>query len=394
MMIIRGKKYFLLSLIFLGVLFSAVGGAIADRVFVLKPVDFFMDRYGLSNTRSSDVQSTQEIVKEESVVINVVKQSKPSVVTISIVKQQQKLGNFFLNPFGGFQTPDTVEIETIKRDIGSGFVIDKNGLIVTNKHVVSDRSAQYKVILSDDSEFEVKKIYRDPSNDLAILKIDAEVIPMSLGDSDQLDVGQFVIAIGTALGEFRQTVTTGVVSGLGRGIEAGDQYGGFAEELDDVIQTDTAINPGNSGGPLLNSQGKVIGVNTAVSVQGQNIAFAIPINVVKQSLDIFFKTGEFERPYFGVQYRIIPRETAILNDLPEGAYIVNVISGGSAQQADIRVGDILMRVDNQEISSMGASLAEIISTKKVGETIEVLLWRDEEKITKTVVLQSNQEATQ
>ncbi|KKT31895.1 MAG: Protease Do [Microgenomates group bacterium GW2011_GWF2_45_18] len=393
-MIIRGKKYFLLSLIFLGVLFSAVGGAIADRVFVLKPVDFFMDRYGLSNTRSSDVQSTQEIVKEESVVINVVKQSKPSVVTISIVKQQQKLGNFFLNPFGGFQTPDTVEIETIKRDIGSGFVIDKNGLIVTNKHVVSDRSAQYKVILSDDSEFEVKKIYRDPSNDLAILKIDAEVIPMSLGDSDQLDVGQFVIAIGTALGEFRQTVTTGVVSGLGRGIEAGDQYGGFAEELDDVIQTDTAINPGNSGGPLLNSQGKVIGVNTAVSVQGQNIAFAIPINVVKQSLDIFFKTGEFERPYFGVQYRIIPRETAILNDLPEGAYIVNVISGGSAQQADIRVGDILMRVDNQEISSMGASLAEIISTKKVGETIEVLLWRDEEKITKTVVLQSNQEATQ
>ena len=174
------------------------------------------------------------------------------------------------------------------QNIGSGFIVSPDGLIITSKHVVSDTGATYKIITNDNKTYNVEKIYRDPSNDVAILKINppsgTKLTPLSLGDSTNLTLGQTVIAIGTSLGEFTNTVTSGIVSGLGRGITAGSPFQGYVEKLDNAIQTDAPINPGNSGGPLLNSSGQVIGINTAIAQNGQNIAFAIPVNVIKTVL--------------------------------------------------------------------------------------------------------------
>lgn len=198
---------------------------------------------------SSDSVIQGKILREESVVIDVVEKYGPSVVTVGIKKTQTVYNPFdnFFDPFGFFDTPrnQTPQERKIEQDIGSGFVIAE-GLIVTNKHVVADTQALYRIFTKDNKLYEVEKIYRDPTNDLAILKINTpkgELKPMELGDSDQLKVGQFVIAIGAALGEFRNTVTTGVVSGLGRTITAGSPFEG-TENLDNVIQTDAAINLG------------------------------------------------------------------------------------------------------------------------------------------------------
>jgi serine protease Do len=308
------------------ILASVLGGAISERVFGYKILDkFFPPRQGVSSPQVFQ----QRVLNEESVVIEVAEKVSPSVVTVGITKTQRVLDLFewdpFMDPFGLFRSPKSRE-EKIKQDIGSGFIVSADGLVVTNKHVVADTKAKYRVITKDDKEYEVKKIYRDPVNDLAILKIDALGLkPVELGDSDKLKVGQFVIAIGTALGQFRHTVTTGVISGLGRGITAGSPFEGYVERLDNVIQTDAAINPGNSGGPLLNSAGQVIGVNVAVAAEGQNIGFALPINLVKESLVNFEKTGKFERPFLGVRYRMISQDLALLNNVPQGAYVVEVV---------------------------------------------------------------------
>ncbi|MDE2025739.1 MAG: trypsin-like peptidase domain-containing protein, partial [Patescibacteria group bacterium] len=264
---------------------------------------------------------------------------------------------------------------------GSGFVVSTDGLIVTNKHVVSDTSGTYQVITASDKKYDVKKIYRDPLNDIAILKIDPSqnvgetLKPVKLGDSTNLQVGQFVVAIGTALGEFRNTVTTGVISGLGRGIQAGDEFQGYVEQLDNVIQTSAPINPGNSGGPLVDSQGSVIGVNTAVAQSGQNIGFALPINVIKDSLNNFNQTGQFNRPYLGVAYKFIPKNEAVLNDIVQGAYVQSVVKGSPAEQAGIKAGDVIVKIDGQTIDEQKNSLAALISHKKVGDQITITVWR-------------------
>lgn len=336
-------------------------------------------------------QEKVRIVTEESVVIDAVKKVGPSVVTVGIEKKQRVLDPFEIDPFdpfGIFRQPQVQE-KKIEQDIGSGFIISQDGMIVTNKHVVSDTDAKYKIVASDDKVYPVKKIYRDPSNDLAILQVDPPAggfTPVEMGDSSKLQVGQFAIAIGTALGEFRNTVTTGVISGLGRGITAGSPFEGVAERLDNVIQTDAAINPGNSGGPLLNSAGQVIGVNVAVASSGQNIGFALPINLVKDSLANFEKTGRFSRPYLGVNYKVISRDLALLNDLPEGAYVVEIVSGSPADKAGVEAGDIITKMDGENIREKDGGLAKIISGKKVGDRVELVIWRDgkEEKITATL----------
>ena len=369
----------LVAFLFIG---SFLGGAIADRLFVIKPLNYFIPRGEL---RIGDQTLTQKILQEESVVIDVADAVAPSVVTVSIQAERQIVDPFFMDPFGFFGPQiGQPRTETLERDIGSGFVVE-DGLVVTNKHVVSDINAQYKIIDKDDNEHEVVNIYRDPANDLAILQIEGQLSSLELGDSDSLKVGQFVIAIGTALGEFRHTVTTGVISGLGRGIEASSGFGGFVEQLDNVIQTDAAINPGNSGGPLLNSAGQVVGINTAVSAAGENIGFAIPINVLKASLDNFDTTGRFDRAFLGVRYRHIPRETAILNNVPQGAFIVEVIEGSPAQTAGILEGDIIQTIDGQELTQENG-LAQIINEKRLGDTITVELWRDGEDLTINVSL--------
>src|SRR3989344_8746348 len=239
------RKNFLIGLALAIVIFtSATGGALSDRVWGYK----LLDRWWPSNKLQSDKvteKQSNKILSEENVVIDVAEKAGPSVVTIGI-KKTQVLRQ--IDPFDIFGQGQLSQ-KKIDQDIGSGFIITSDGLIATNKHVVGDTEAKYQVVTSDDQKYEVTKIYRDPTNVFAILKIDASgLTPIELGDSSKIKVGQIAIAIGTALGEFRHTVTTGVISGLGRGITAGSAFEGFVERLDDVIQTDAAINPGNSGG--------------------------------------------------------------------------------------------------------------------------------------------------
>ena len=334
----------------------------------------------------------RKVLTEESVVIDVVEKYGPSVVTVGI-KKTEKVTNPFegvFDPFGFFNFPrnnPSPKEQKIEQDIGSGFVISPDGLIVTNKHVVADTSASYRVFTRENKLYEVEKIYRDPANDLAILKVSApagELKPVELGDSSKLKVGQFVVAIGTALGEFRNTVTTGVISGLGRGIVAGSPFEG-SESLDNVIQTDAAINPGNSGGPLINSAGQVIGVNVAVASGAQNIGFALPINMAKESLDNFNKTGQFSRPFLGVHYRMIDQTEAVAKGWIEGAGIVEVVAGSPAEKDGLKSGDIIVKVDGEKLSEK-YTLAQAIAKKKVGDKLELSVWREGEEKKVTVVL--------
>lgn len=377
----RFRKFLIIAACVIVVFVAVLGRAVSDRIFPKKEQAGFRIP-----------TETQRILNEESVVIDVAENVSPSVITISISTTQKtlELPGFGQLPFY-FGVPQGTQ-QQIEQDIASGFVISQDGLIVTNKHVVSDTSAKYKVITKDDKTYEVEKIYRDPANDIAILKIDSSagsgqvLKPVEMGDSGNLKVGQFVIAIGTALGEFRHTVTTGVISGIGRSITAGSPLEGYVEQLDNVIQTDAAINPGNSGGPLLNSAGQVIGINVAVSLEGQNIGFALPINIVKDSIKNFNETGQFSRPFLGVRYRMISKEVAILNEVPEGAYVVEVISGSPADRAGIKIGDILTYMDGKRIQEAEGGLAKLISEKKVGETVELTIWRNGQELKARTVL--------
>ncbi|TEU01892.1 PDZ domain-containing protein [Candidatus Woesebacteria bacterium] len=372
------KKFLIGVAIGLVILSAVTGGAIADRVFGLKPLDYFFPR-----KEGFRIGLEQRVLTEESVVIDVAESVSPSVVTVSIETPTRRILEF--SPFGGFIS--RIEGGT-PQDIGTGFVVSSEGLIVTNKHVVANTTANYKVIDKDGKEYEVEQISRDPSNDIAILKINATGLKIiELGNSDNLKVGQFVIAIGTALGELRHTVTTGVISGLGRGITAGSIYEGYVEQLDDVIQTDAAINPGNSGGPLLNSAGQVIGVNVALASGAENIGFAIPIDIVKEGLNQFQATGKFvSKPYLGVQYQMISQKTALLNNVPQGAFVVDVISGSPAETAGIKADDIITKFNGSEIKEESGGLAEIISKKKPGDTVSIEIWRNSETLTLTATL--------
>lgn len=350
----------------------------------------------VTTTKLEERKETTEkirVLQEENVVIDVAEKASPSVVTIGIIKQQQVFNNPFsidpFYPFGVFEQPLPQQGTTkkIEQDIGTGFIVSNDGLIVTNKHVVADTETKYKVMTKDDETYNVEKIYRDPINDLAILKISAnDLKPVEMGDSSKLKVGQFVIAIGTALGEFRHTVTTGVVSGLGRGITAGSPFSG-SERLDNVIQTDAAINPGNSGGPLLNSAGQVIGVSVAVAQGGQNIGFALPINVIKESLKQFNASGQFYRPYLGIKYKMIGRDLALLNDLPEGAYVQEVVENSPAQKAGIQAQDIITKIDGVRLTEKDGEVSAIIAKKKVGDKLKISLWRGGKELEKEAILE-------
>jgi len=322
--------------------------------------------------------TTVKVLPEESVITRVVERVGPSVVTVAATSQQRRL--FEEDPFGFFG-PSEGNVPQEPQDIGSGFVVSQDGLIVTNKHVVANTDVTYSIITNDNKTLRVERIYRDPNNDIALVKVNTgsnRLQPVTMGDSSNLQVGQLAIAIGTALGEFRNTVTTGVISGVGRGITAGSYFQGFTEQLDNVIQTDAAINPGNSGGPLLNSSGQVIGINTAVSSNAQNIGFALPINIVKEAITTFNRTGGFNRPYLGVAYRLVSQDAALRNNVPQGAYVQEVVSGSPAEKAGIRAGDIITRFEGKNINGEENSLANLIAQKKIGDTVVISIWRQNE----------------
>lgn len=320
----------------------------------------------VSLPKSPPYQETRTIVQEENAIISVIEKTSPSVVAIGVSRKVS-------NPFDPFSIP-----RTQSSTIGTGFVVSENGIIITNKHVVSEHGGRYTVVTGDDQKYEIRRIYRDPILDLAIVQISASGLkPLELGDSSKLKVGQTVIAIGNALGRFTNTVTTGVVSGLGRKVIAGDPFGGSRESLDNLIQTDAAINPGNSGGPLLNSAGQVVGVNVATTEGAQNIGFALPINSVQAIVDEFVTKGSVSRPFLGIRYQFIAKDLAILNEVPQGAYIGEVIKDGPADKAGIREGDIIIKINGEPVDDE-SKIANLISKAQIGQRMELQIWRDGE----------------
>lgn len=339
-------------------------------------------------------------VSEESAVVTAVDKVSPAVVSIIITKNlpniQQYIdpfGSEFFRQFFGSDFPDFFNQQaprnsqpnqggTTKQEIGggTGFIITKDGFIVTNKHVVVDSEADYTVLMNDGKKYAAKVLASDPIMDIAVLKISANNLPtVELGDSANLKVGQTVIAIGNALGEFRNTVSTGVISGLARSVTAGGAGIG-SEQLINVIQTDASINPGNSGGPLLNIAGQVIGINTAMAQGAQNIGFALPINEVKSTIESVQKTGRIIRPWLGVRYVIINKAIADANKLSVdyGAIIVRgqnatdlaVIPGGPADKAGLVENDIILEINGKKIAEDNP-LANIVAKMKPGEEISL-----------------------
>ncbi len=326
-------------------------------------------------------------VTEDSATIDVVKKASPAVVSIVITQDLSKiygsrnLDIFPFNDFFNFSFPNKQDNQGEKEvGAGTGFIISSDGLILTNKHVVSTEGGEYTVVMNDGKKYDAKVVDTDPFNDVALVKIDAQnLTTVELGDSDTLQIGQTVIAIGNTLGEYRNTVTKGVISGLARTVTAGDGQG-RSETLEDIIQTDAAINFGNSGGPLLNLAGQVIGVNTAINQSGQLVGFAIPINQVKKDIESIQKTGKIVRPYLGVRYLLINEEVARQNKLSVdyGALIVRgnsstelaVIPGSPADKAGLVENDIILEVNGQRIDK-DHSLARQLQKYSVGETIEL-----------------------
>lgn len=353
------------------VLVAALGVVAATALYSAK-------NSGLLNKKLSTITNnleTRTVISEESAVISVVEKTSASVIAIGVTERT-------VNPFDPFAIPKTED-----STIGTGFVVDDSGIIVTNKHVVAQSGVKYSVITKDNQKYEVKKIYRDPILDLAIVQIDAKDLkPLELGDSSKLKVGQTAIAIGNALGKFTNSVTTGVVSGLGRKVVAGGQFGSAQESLDDLIQSDAAINPGNSGGPLLNSAGQVIGVNVATTEGAQNIGFAIPINSVKSIVDEFVSKGTVSRPFLGVRYRFISKDVAILNEVPQGAFVQDVVAGGPAEKAGVKPGDIITKIVGQTVDSDN-KISDAIKNSAIGNRMDLTVWRGGKELKLTATLE-------
>lgn len=345
----------------------------------------------------------------ESLIVNTVKKADPAVVAITISKNvpvyEQYFRNspspfedFFGNGFFNFSFPEVRQKGTEKRDVGggSGFLVSSDGYIVTNRHVVDDEDAEYTVFTNDGKKHDAKVIARDPALDLAIIKIDGSGFPfLSFGNSENLQVGQSVIAIGNALAEFRNTVSLGIVSGLSRSIVARD-IRGSSEALDQLIQTDAAINQGNSGGPLLNLSGEVIGVNVAVASGAENVGFALSSDSVKSIVESVKKTGKIIRPYIGIRYIPVTDEIKKKNNLSYDYGVLvqrgtepgdlAVIPGSPADKAGIVENDIILEIDNVKLTNE-KNLSTIIRTKKVGDTVKLKISHKGQEKTISVTLE-------
>jgi serine protease Do len=281
---------------------------------------------------------------------------------------------------------------------GSGFIVSSDGLIVTNKHVVSTTEAEYTVVLNDGTTYDAEVLAQDPTNDIAVVKVEASGLPVvELGDSDSIQIGQTVIAIGNALGEYSNTVTRGIISGLSRTVTAGDQYGAL-ETIENTIQTDAAINPGNSGGPLLNLAGQVIGINTAISQEGQLIGFAIPSNEVIRDVESVQSSGRIVRPFLGVRYVLVNEAIKEANNLTVdyGALLVRgetaadlaVVPGSPADKAGLEENDIILEIDGVKINE-DHSLAGLLAKYNAGDEITLKVLHDgQEKTVKATLTES------
>jgi serine protease Do len=353
------------------VVMLVVGAVGVGSIITLTVINFALPIKKDAGEQNAAESVNVVVTEDEKAIIDVVEGSRDSVVSIAVTQLS-------------FSTEQGIVDQSA--NIGTGFIVDSNGLIVTNQHVVSDLEADYIVITPEGDEYDVLDIARDDTNDIAVLKIDATGLStLRLGDSDSSVVGQTVIAIGTPLGEYVGTVTTGIVSGLDRDVTASTGwFGSTAKTYEDVIQTDAAVNPGNSGGPLLNTSGEVIGVNFATTSGADNISFALPINRVKERVEEYRAYGKFIKPYLGVSYQMISETQAIYYDnVVAGALIVRVDPYGPASEAGIETADIIIEFEGQPVDE---SLANMISEYEVGEDVELVVWNDGEERNLTVTL--------
>ena len=330
--------------------------------------------YSSPKTEAEKIIERQSVFSQESFVVDAVKKASPAVVSIVLSKNVPKYESYVdpnnrYNPFGDmfggmdffFNVPQYRQNGTEKKEVGSGsgFFVSSDGLIVTNKHVVDQKDVEYTVFTNDGKKHSAKVLARDPVLDIALIKINGSNFSyLNLGNSDALQVGQSAIAIGNALGEFRNTVSVGVISGLARSITAGDSFG-KSETLDKVIQTDAAINPGNSGGPLLNLSGQVIGVNVAIVQGSQNIGFSLPVNSIKGVIESVKTTGKIVRPYLGIRYVAINADMKEKNNLTVDYGVIvkggtdknelAVIPGSPADKAGIVENDIILEIDGVKL---------------------------------------------
>lgn len=323
----------------------------------------------------------QTVVQEGDVIADVSQKVGKSVV--SIVTNQQVQSPYGV--LGGGQ---------VSQAAGTGLIIDSSGLVLTNRHVVPTGTTNVKIVTSNGTSYDnVQIIGRDPLNDLAILKVNApkEFVAASLGNSDTVKTGEKVIAIGNALGQFQNTVTSGIISGMGRPITASDESNTSNEQLTNLFQTDAAINPGNSGGPLVDFNGDVIGINTAVAQDAQNIGFAIPINEAKGIISSVKTTGKLSRPYIGVHYiTLTPDIAKQLNiSVNKGAYVSTqadaIVDGSPAQKSGIQPSDVITKVNDITLGDT-TSLSSAIGQFKPGDNVTLTIFRGGKQITIKVIL--------
>ncbi|MFH1423376.1 MAG: trypsin-like peptidase domain-containing protein [Candidatus Nealsonbacteria bacterium] len=400
-------------IVLLSSFFGFLAGAFSGSLF-----------YSEIESHLADVSGVQKIIEKQTItekyvpqttqeqaIIDAVNEVSPAVVNIVISKDLPVYEQYLVDPFS-YQYRQK---GTQKQNIGSGtgFIVSKDGMVLTNKHVVLDEAADYTVFTNDGQKFSAKVLARDPLQDLAILKIEAEkkidangalnqkdFPTVKLGDSDKLQIGQTVIAIGNALGEFRNTVSVGVVSGLGRTITASS--GDFVETIEDVIQTDAAINKGNSGGPLLNLRGEVIGINTATVLDAQSIGFAIPVNKAKKDITQVNFSGKIVYPYLGVYYVLVTPGLQEEFDLPVdyGAWVGRdasgqktdeaVIADSAAAEAGLKQDDILLEFNGEKITAEN-SLGKLIQKYNPGDKITLKVLRDKQESTLEVTLGEREE---
>ncbi|TSC90878.1 MAG: Protease Do [Candidatus Berkelbacteria bacterium Licking1014_96] len=372
-------------IIILSLVFGIIGGGGGVYLLLTKGGNllktFLKDQSG-----SIPTTVTQKLkLEESSKVIDAVEKVSPSVVSIIATAEVP----------GFFNTTST------ERSAGTGFIVTSDGLVMTNKHVVANSSAKYMVYLNTGKSYAATIQATDPFNDLAIIKIEAKDLPVvDFGNPDDMKNGQIVIAIGNALGEFQNTVTTGILSAKERTITATDASGLSQEKLEGLLQTDAAINSGNSGGPLLNLEGQVIGINVAVAQQAENIGFAIPSTLAQSAMESIKRTGKIIRPYMGVRYVSLNPEVSKTNNISVdyGAYIYTmtlsqpaVVPGSPADQAGIKQGDIITAINAEKIDATH-SLTRLMQKYQPDDEIEITYLRNGQENKVKIKLSSTDKA--
>jgi serine protease Do len=403
------KQQFITGIVLVALATSLITGVVTASLVSQNPlgkvISQLTDQFNPASQRV-DAQINANGSSDEDLIITAVERVSPAVVSIIATKDLPVInrsygdGDSFFRQFFPQLFPQATPVpsqrDTQPRQVGSGsgFIVTANGHVLTNRHVVEDEDASYTVVMNDGSKHAAKVLALDTVHDVAILKIDgSNFSTVTLGDSNSIKIGQTAIAIGNALGEFQNTVSVGVISGLQRNITAGGP-GTESEELRKVIQTDAAINPGNSGGPLLNKHGEVIGMNTAMAGGAENIGFALPINIAKKGLDSVISTGKISYPFLGIQYTIVTSEVKEERNLSVdyGALLIEgqngssaVVKNSPAEKAGLKSGDIILEFNGTRITK-DRPLAELVEEHKVGDTVRLKVLRDGKQFDTNAIL--------